>query len=171
MPVSQINSNSLATGVPSRANLPAGSVLQVVTSNFGSTFQQATSGGTLYATGHSVTITPTSASSKIFIIASGAMGTNSGNSWGAFATIYRGGTNLAPSAGSSGTPAAFAPIYGPSGNLTITTTLQYLDSPATTSPTTYQIYIGGGGATVSWASNGWYGSNPATVLTVMEIAA
>jgi hypothetical protein len=148
-----------------------GQVLQVVTSNFNSTFSQASSGSTLYATGHSVTITPKFSTSKIFIIATGALGTNSGNSWGAFATIYRGATNLAPLSGTTGSPSAFAPIYGPSGGLTVTTTLQYLDSPATTSATTYQVYIGGGGATVSWASNGWYGSNPATVLTVMEIAA
>ena len=153
--------------------VPAGSVLQVVTSNFNSTFSQVSSGATLYATGHTLTITPSSASSKILVMATGLMSSNNPSSWGAFATIYRGGTNLAPLSGTTGSPSVFVAIYNPtlSTTLSVPTTMHYLDSPSTTSATTYQVYIGGGGSNVAWASNGWYGSNPATVMTAMEIAA
>ena len=99
--------------------------------------------------------------------------TNSPNSWGYFSTIYRGATNLATTAGGVGTPAAFGAIYAASVSTssTQTITMQYLDSPATTSPTTYTIYIGGGGANIAYCTQNWYGSTPAAVLTVMEIAA
>jgi hypothetical protein len=140
MPVSQINSNSLASGVPASANMPAGSVLQVVTSNFASVFSTTSSG--LTSTGHSVTITPKFATSKIYVINTALVSTSNQNSWGYFSSIYRGATNLATNAGGVGTPAAFAAIYSSStASATQTITMQYLDSPATTSATTYTIYL------------------------------
>jgi hypothetical protein len=171
--VTALNASNITAGTLAKARMATGSVLQVVSSNFNSTFSQASSGATLYATGHTVTITPISSTSKIYVTATGLLSSNNPSSWGAFATIYRGATNLAALSGTTGSPSVFVALYNPtlSNTLSVPTTMQYLDSPVTTSATTYQVYIGGGGSTVAWASNGWYGSNPATVLTVMEIAA
>jgi hypothetical protein len=144
--------------------------LQVVTSNFASVFSTTSSG--LTSTGHSVTITPKFSTSKILVLNTAIVSTSNQNSWGYFSSIYRGATNLATTAGGVGTPAAFAAIYSSStASATQTITMQYLDSPATTSATTYTIYIGGGGATIKYSTDSWYGSTPPSVLTVLEIAA
>ena len=152
------------TGVP-------GQVLQVVSVPFATNIVTTSSG--LTSTGHSVTITPSSSTSKIYILNTALVSTSNPSSWGYFSTIYRGATNLATTAGGVGTPAAFAAIYAGSVSTssTQTITMQYLDSPATTSATTYTIYIGGGGATLGYCTQGWYGSTPPAVLTAIEIAA
>jgi len=150
----------------------AGNVLQVVTSNYATLTSTSSLG--LVATGHSVTITPKFSTSKILIIANAVVSTSSTNGWGFFSTIYRNGsTNLATSAGGAGTPAAFDAIYSSTGSyqFTMPMVMQYLDSPATTSATTYAVYMGGGGATVKYCTDGWYGSTTPAVLTVLEIAA
>jgi hypothetical protein len=81
----------------------------------------------------SVTITPSSASNKIFVITSGIVN-NGGNSNG-YATIYRDATNLGN--GSAGM------ILAKGGDLGIINALcmSKLDSPNTTSAITYQVYI------------------------------
>jgi hypothetical protein len=85
----------------------------------------------------SVTITPSSASNKIFII-TGAKGETSAVN-GRY-TIYRDSTNLGNATN------GMMHLYGDtSGQIS----MSILDSPATTSATTYQIYMrcnSGGGA-------------------------
>jgi len=79
MAISKIESASLASGVPTRAQLPAGTVLQVV-STFSST--SIINNSSTYAdTGLAVVITPTSSASKFLVQATipWAMGTNNGN--------------------------------------------------------------------------------------------
>ena len=66
MAISTIQNASLASGVPSAAKLPAGSVLQVVSAMQTTSF--STTSGTFTDIGLSASITPTSATSKIFII-------------------------------------------------------------------------------------------------------
>jgi hypothetical protein len=111
-------------------------VIQTVTGSF-TTFTAVTS-STPTATSDSLTITPTSASSKILILYTGAYassygdGTPSGN---ARLSMYRGTTNLA------GGTTAMIDIYGENGGLYGTAAVNYLDSPATTSATTYRPYI------------------------------
>ena len=75
----------------------------------------------------SVTITPSSASNKIFIVASyGGYADDN-----AKATIFRGATNLGTSSGLTNyVPTLRGPIA-----------MSYLDSPSTTAATTYQVYI------------------------------
>jgi hypothetical protein len=81
----------------------------------------------------SVSITPSSASNKIFIIATGAIYTNQ-NSTYAKATIYRDSTNLGSADGMSNT-------YDGGNDNSSGLSLSILDSPSTTSAITYQVYF------------------------------
>jgi hypothetical protein len=139
-----------------------GKVLQVVT---GTTSTEATSASTSYAdTGLTVTITPTSSSSKVFIIVTHATtGTNGASSSVAIGLqLWRGGSSIHQ----------FARYDGQGSNgiyLTSTMGTNYLDSPATTSATTYKTRFAmvnsGGSALVQ------YGSGATSVITAMEIGA
>ena len=112
----------------------AGQVIQVLTAT-DSTQRSIT--GTSFITGSntlSVTITPSSASNKIFIICSFSVASptseNNPNST-AFATIYKGSSNLVANNLSA------TNNEGRNSLVCIT----YLDSPATTSATTYQLRL------------------------------
>ena len=128
-----VNSTFDLTG--KTVTLPAGvggKVLQVITAT-DETSRQTTS--TSYVTASNtlaVTITPSSTSSKIFITMSATILSPSDTNAGEL-TIYRGATNLATNkfirTFVSGTYLA----YG--GNISV------LDSPSTTSATTYQVYM------------------------------
>ena len=125
-----------------------GTVLQTVSlaANQGGS-ASSTSSTTFSTTGFSLSITPTSSTSKILVIASGAITQTLTGGTGCLATIYRGSTNLA-----SGATNGFAYYENSSGSgfQWVTGTMQVLDSPATTSSTTYTIYFravnNGGGA-------------------------
>jgi len=131
----------------------AGQVIQVLTATDSTT---RTTTSTSFVTGSntlSVTITPSSASNKIFIIAS--LGCLQGDA-AISTTIYRASTNL------GGTRGFF---IGDVVNATMGFTMSYLDSPATTSATTYQVYFRSTSGT-----NGIYGSgNLTSTITCFEI--
>lgn len=113
------------------AVFPAGNVIQVVQGI--STTPVTTNSATFVTTGITASITPSSASNKILIIATGEL-MNTGSSNATVCTLFRGtvaGTNLS----SSG---AFNKVYGDNfdrGAISIS----YLDSPATTSAVTYTV--------------------------------
>jgi hypothetical protein len=161
MAISQINSNSLATGVPSSANMPAGSVLQVVTAT--TTTAVSTTSSSYVTTGLAVSITPKFSTSKILILSNGICRTNnSGRNMNL--TVFRGGTNIAPVASRG-----FAQMENAytSGNTDCSLAFMYLDSPATTSSTTYTVYmLAESGQTVVYAVDNSFGG-----ITLMEIAA
>ena len=166
-----------------RSQLPTGSVLQVVST----TKTDTASGSNLMSSGSwanvlQVSITPTSSSSKILIIYdiefSGSLA--SGDS-AVVARLVRGSTAICigDSAGTrnrvtNGTrwPSGRADFYG-------TFSQNFLDSPATTSSTTYSVQLACRGV----GGNTWYcnrslddydsseGSRSASTITVMEIAA
>jgi hypothetical protein len=140
------------------ASLPAGSVLQVVQGT--STAGDSTGGSTYVATSLSASITPSSASNKIFVLVT-SIGTISAlNGQGLF-TIYRNATNLG-----AGAESAFSQSYNSNGYVFAALSMAYLDSPATTSATTYAPYIKGNGA------NTYFGSaNIRSTIILMEIAA
>jgi hypothetical protein len=179
MPVSQINSNSLATGVPSRANLPAGSVLQVVQTVKSDTFT-TTSSSYIDITGLSVTITPTSASNKILVIYNTTVGAQSGQ-YSVGLQLVRNSTAiyLGDTAGSRTRSSSWA--WSESSQYAmIPTNGTFLDSPATTSATTYKLQMinpyGSGGAVTYLNRNQVDGDNAVagrtpSSITVMEIAA
>jgi hypothetical protein len=113
----------------------AGQVIQVVTAT-DSTLRTTTS--TSFVTGSntlSVSITPSSASNKVFVIVSSSISNSSGEGF-TYATIYRGATNLAGGNGMA--------IVNSAPSLTAIRAplcMTILDSPNTTSATTYQVYF------------------------------
>lgn len=149
------------TGTIAAARLPTGSVLQVVSSVLGTS--ASTTSSSFTASGLSVSITPSSSSSKVFIIVAVAGGQTTSNGAGMF-TIYRGATNLGNATD------GFTYLYS---NATFTNpfrvpvNMSFLDSPATTSSTTYQVYFKTN--TVGTVQINDQLTN--STITVMEIAA
>jgi len=158
--------------------LPTGSVLQVVTVGYAT---NATTTSTTYSdTGLSASITPTSASSKILVLVSqgvnavGGAAVGYGYQTAVGVQLLRGSTVLLTPASDSGGKysAAFGTGAAPaSGNIVIwaIVSMNYLDSPATTSSVTYktQFAKGTSGMGTMYANDGAGGS----YITLMEIAA
>jgi hypothetical protein len=167
MPLTKIQSLGITDGTIVNADINAsaaiagtkltgvGKVLQYVTAT--NTAQQSTT-STSYvdATNLSVSITPSSASNKILILFNGTL-QNDGNTANSFLTILRGSTILAT------TNDYF--ILNSAGTRIISGTgAHYIDSPSTTSSTTYKIQI-----RVESGSTGTIFMN--SRITVLEIAA
>lgn len=181
MPIDQITSASLASGVPTRAQLPAGSVLQVVQGLKTDTF--STSNGTgspATITGLSATITPTSSSSRILIQANfGEISASGDSTWAIF--MFRNGTKIAT--GDTAGSRALATIAGgvPAGGGAQwrgnNASIMYVDSPATTSALTYTFALGGNGSITIYLNQDGRDSNVAndsartlSSVILMEIA-
>jgi hypothetical protein len=131
-------------------------ILQVVS---GTTASLATTTSATYAdTNLTVTITPQSASSKIFVVVNQS-NYNDVSSTSASFRLVRGSTTLQQQ-----NDAVFSNVGGIVGNVSF----MYLDSPATTSATTYKTTFSrlAGGGTVYAQVN----SNPANI-TVFEVSA
>jgi len=160
----------LASGqsIPSAA-LPVGSVLQVVASTI--TAQASTTNNTFTSTGHTVTITPKFSTSKIYVVATGDGGTSLGTS-SAWYTVFRNGsTNLSTGTALGAAISMYSSAIS-SGNFFSAVAMSFLDSPNTTSSTTYTVYFGNSlGATTYWAPVPGTPSSPSATITVMEIAA
>jgi hypothetical protein len=145
-------------GVPASA-MPAGSVIQVVSAT--ATGATSTTGNTYVATNLAVSITPSSASSKILVFGQmflqGTANTTQPN-----ITLYRSGTELIGSYG-------LGNFYGTnSGYFEAIAAFSLLDSPATTASRTYTIY----GRNPSNAGTANFGDNArVSVITALEIAA
>ena len=180
MAISQIQSASLASGVPASSNMPTGSVLQVVSTNLSTTFQSTATSFT-NITGLSATITPKSATSKIMVIVNiGNIGSTNGNTFVGF-NLTRAGTSIGQgAAGSGNTQVGFVGSNIGSGvgdvNSQYNSSFSYLDSPATTSSTTYQIqgagFNNGGTWTINRSNNSGAAYNlvASSSITLMEIA-
>jgi len=155
---------TVAGGVPSWATPAAGGggkVLQVINATYSTETTNSTS--TFADTGLTASITPSSATSKVLVFVSQAgIGKSANNNDGAF-KLLRDATNLATfEAAAPYTNAATVSNIGASG-------ITYLDSPATTSATTYKTQfrnnVGGTGTITAQ-----YGNSTATI-TLMEIGA
>ena len=104
------------------------------------------SSDTLVGTGHTASITPTSASNKILILMSfgfAQTNINASNGTNAFWSLYRGATNLGTGSGFSANCLGMANVNtsGSTSSIYIQESYQFLDSPATTSSITYQTYV------------------------------
>jgi hypothetical protein len=162
-----LTNNGTATGF--------GKVLQVVSATKTDVFS-ITSQTFTDVTGLSVSITPSSASNKILIIASlygGSIGNNS------FGRLMRDSTPICiADANTDNRRASFGNFYHDDlyDPIYVSTSQNFLDSPNTTSATTYKIqvmchgtstlYINYGGATETDTSRG----RNASSITIMEIA-
>jgi hypothetical protein len=179
------NASSFTSTLPANtgtliSNKTPGTVLQVVQTVKTDSFATAATVTDTAVTGLTVTITPTSSTSKILVIVDLSM--SSENSQGGAPKLTRGGTaiSLATAAGSRSLGSFSGGGYrgAAAGNtsFSLNQTLTYLDSPATTSATTY-------GVVVSSISTGTYVNRTGvdtdatdmirsvSYITAMEIAA
>jgi hypothetical protein len=116
------------------------------------------------ATGLSVSITPTSSTSKILVLFSGnTASAGTGGYWGSI-SIYKNGTTRLIG-GQAGTSTGSSAV--------VQSSLCYLDSPATTSATTYALYFRseGNSSTVYLNSPTAVVLTSIATITAMEIAA
>ena len=156
MAVSLIPAASAINGTLPSAQLPVGSVLQVV--NAAITTQNSTSSSTFVATALTASITPKFSTSKILVLANFTFDNNASGGAGAFA-IYRNSTQLGDSTYGSGL------FWGQSSRVQAPTNLSLLDSPATTSSTTYTVYH-----KVTGGSNIGFNIGAYATMTLLEIA-
>jgi hypothetical protein len=155
--------------------LPTGSVLQVVQTVKTSVFTTTTALPSFAdITGASATITPTSASNKVLVTVTGVMGSAT-NGYAMAVNLVRGSTSIAIGDSRGSSARCFA---GGTSNTADARSLTvcFLDSPATTSATTYKIQLGvetGATAIIGGCndtSQGYHFSTP-TIITLQEIAA
>ena len=152
------------TGVVAGA-LPAGSVLQVVSATTNA-ISTTTSTSFIDISGLSVAITPRSASNNILIMFTiGA----TGNLGGVMNfNIVRGATPIAQPA--TGTNPATINMYGNAIGVVLSGGMTWLDSPATTSSTTYKIQYRTDGGTLCFNRHtGNVNYNSVSAITLMEI--
>jgi hypothetical protein len=146
------NASNISSGTLGKARLPTGSVLQVVNATISTA--QSTSSASATATGLTASITPSSSANKILVLMNSVCGQNySGRS--EFLYLYKNGSQVFRYELFLNTVSA------------IPLALNYLDSPATTSATTYAIYFSADGLGPATFSNG----NTVSSLTLMEISA
>ena len=166
MALSKITNDGVAT-----SGLPAGSVLQVVQ---GLTTDSASTTSTIFTNaGLSASITPSSTSSKILIIVNTVIGQSN---FQKRVHLKLTGGNTATYIGDAGTGVESAvtvvsrvtDAYG-----MMPTSMQYLDSPATTSAITYQVQWrveSDTGYMNKPATLDAQGANTASTIVLMEIA-
>jgi hypothetical protein len=146
---------SAAQSIPKSA-LPTGSVLQVVQATTGTLTSSTTS--TYADTAITTSITPTSATSKILVIAYlGMCGKTAADTQLNLRIQRSGSTIFSAAAVNQGAAVAF----------TSNITLSYLDSPATTSSTTYTVQL----ANRDNAGSVNVNNNSTATIILMEIAA
>jgi hypothetical protein len=156
-----VTSSGVAVTGLSKGSLPTGSVLQVVQGTYATLVTNST---TTYAdSGLTATITPTSATSKILVhVVTNVRVRRAGAYAYGYINLVKNSTQLLE---------YFISMYNNAGtdcNVTQTPTVCYLDSPATTSATTYkmQLKAAGTGSTMETT----YDGNLSTIV-LMEIAA
>jgi hypothetical protein len=169
------------TGRLPAANAPSGSVIQVVQAVKTDTFTSALA-SFVDVTGLAVSITPSSATSKILVSCAVAVGYNNDGtvSRRGGISLFRGTTNLlAPTSPGSRSPSyAWAPEMI-SNEVYLTYCFEFLDSPNSTSPLSYNIKVlnGGAGSSIVYVNRSEEDGNASTTgrgvstITVMEIAA
>ena len=157
------SSSTYLRGDNSWASLPAsGKVLQVVNATYST--ETANNTSTYADTGLTATITPTSSTSKILVLVSqaGVGKSNDNSSNGCTVNLLRSSTQLIEFVIGGGRTVSAA--Y----NLGLNATACYLDSPSTTSSTTYKTQF----KNFTNASSVYVQGNSATsTITLMEIAA
>jgi hypothetical protein len=133
-----------------------GGILQVVSSTAGGS--GAITSTSLVSTSLTATITPSSTSSKIFVMVSG-LGSITGTSNYMYFTLYRNGSNIG-----TGAQPYFSDVSALNG-YDAAMGFNYLDSPASTSALTYTVY------TKVSAGTGYLGDGTITnTITLMEVS-
>ena len=170
-----ISASNITTGTLPKAQLPTGSVLQVVQGTPKTDTFSTTSTSMVDITGLSATITPTSASNRILVIVDLHIGYSI---YAGVVHLLRGSTKIYAGDGGLNRCGLFSNVYGSSNtNTLIPVTAMCLDSPGTTSATTYKLQTttyGAGTQFVNRTSDDINESNrdgrTVSTITLMEIA-
>ena len=163
MAVSTINGASAGSSgtVITTGSPQSQSVIQVVNATYGTITN--TSSATYVTSGLTASITPTSSSSRILILASFPCTITASTRQLTFTLYKNNTTNLAPNnSGALG----YGQIYNDGGNLQGVGSINVLDSPATTSSTAYTVYF----ASTNSGSVGMFQNSLTGTITLMEIA-
>ena len=176
MPLTKIKSLGITDGTITSADLATGvggKVLQVVSTTKTDTFATNPSSSWIDVTGLSVSITPSSSINKVLIqisiSGSGVTGTNI-----AHFRLVRGSTPIYAGDTAGNRPTGFAACIDSDGNATEHVSGVFLDSPSTTSSTTYKIqtysnntvYVNRSSTDINVTER----NRSASTITVMEIA-
>lgn len=153
----------------------AGEIIQVVSTLKTDVFGLLTGNTYTDITGLSVTITPSSASNKILVMYTVSVGTNAASGYG-FLKLLRGATDIFIGDASGNRTRATTSGASPDTNSEFNNSVQFLDSPNTTSATTYKIqaYAQAGTGVIYINSsygdaNASYSTRTASSITVMEV--
>ena len=169
MPLTKIQSLGITDGTIVNADINAsaaiagtkltgvGKVLQVVQATNTTAF--STSSTSFVTTGFSASITPSSTSNKILVMFS-SFTDSTGSARAIHWRLYRGATGIGDAT------AGMAVVYSDASRLLTGLTNSYLDSPSTTSSTTYTSYI----KSPSGSSVGIPYSNSTETFILLEIA-
>jgi len=167
-----LTTGSSGQSIP-KAALPTGSVLQVVSTIKTNLFSTSSS-GYQDVTGLSAVITPTSASSKILILASIMYATNN-TTYGTLCGLRLKRNSTLVGTGGDDFSSGVASTPAPDNQSSYATVpIMFLDSPSSTSALTYQVQIAqriGGSVTVYVNGQMSGGNTGSSTITVMEIAA
>jgi len=148
-------------------NKTAGTVLQVVSATL--TTSTSSTSTTDVSIGLSASITPSSASSKIFVMYNlQGSTTNSFN-----ATLYRGASTICTNTSSPSLRAVTSSFVPSTAGVSclVTQSQNFLDSPATTSATTYEVKCNTNAGTFYVNRNDGTSFGSTSTITLMEIAA
>ena len=175
MSITKLNNLSISavTALPSGVG---GKVLQVVSTTKTDTFSLSTGSTYTDITGLSVSITPSSASNKILVMYNVSVGSN-GTSGFAYTKLLRGSTSIFVGDTAGSRISASNGGTSISSNVISKHCIEFLDSPATTSATTYKIQAYAQVGTAQIYVNRTYSgldttgfTRDASSITVMEIA-
>jgi hypothetical protein len=168
-----VNADISASAAIATTKLGAGAVLQVVSTTKQDVFGLLGTNTFTDITGLSVSVTPSSASNKILVLVDIASG-QSATSVNAF-RLVRGSTAIGGGTASGSRQSAFATGQGVDNNGQFSSSFNHLDSPSTTSATTYKIQmICNDTAAVNQTrldtdTVGSIGCRTSSTITVMEI--
>jgi len=155
-----ITGNLAVGGTITGGNI-TGRILQKVTVNFDTAF--TTTSGTYVSTGHAASITPSSTANKVLVLLTSTLA-QAGTNLNTVLSITRGGTSL-----SGGGTTSFCNVLSSAGNIYANAAVNYLDSPATISSTTYTVTIASSGTGVYNPVSSMASANRAS-LTLLELS-
>ena len=157
-------------------NTSTGKVLQVVQGTL--TSKVSTTSSSMVDTGLSAAITPSATSSKVLIHVQLGSFSNNDKSKRAFANIVRGSTNIFVGDAADGDEVTIAlnTRSDSSNYIQVPCSIHYLDSPSTTSATTYKVQMSRGADTGTVVLNAPHtndanSGNTGSSIILMEIAA
>ncbi len=180
MPLTTYTAGEVLTAASLNANLsfaasnPASAVVQVKSTTKTDTFS-VSSASFVDVTGLTVTITPTSASNKILVIASVVASQDVAVNNG-FLRLARGATGIDVGDAAGSRYQATTAVDASAADYPTNLSMLFLDSPATTSATTYAVQIsahsGGGSMFVNRSDNdgnNTFQARYASTITVIEV--